>query len=435
VRRLRIAVAGLWHLGIVTAACLAADGHDVVGWDSDSTLVDGLLRNRLPIAESGLADLVKSQVSRAKLRFSSQLTDVRMNDVLWVCFDTPLNENDTADVSFVHNQILRLLPELSDGTQILISSQVPVGSTAHLEAAYKLMSRPRGLSFAYSPENLQLGRAIEAFTDANRIVVGVRPDADREPLNRLLGPLTKEICWMSVESAEMTKLALNAFLGSSVAFINDVAVICEKTGADALEVERGLKTDNRIGPRAYLHAGAAFGGGTLGRDIAFLLKLADRHGIEARLLRGLKESNDIHKTWAQRRLLEVVDDMPRTTIAVLGLTYKPGTDTLRGSNSIEFCRWASERGGSVTAFDPRVSSLPPRNHFISLKRSAAEALYGADVALIATPWPEFRDLQSEVFAKNMRRATVLDPSRFLERNLNGDARIKYIAVGKGNEIS
>jgi len=431
----KIAVAGLWHLGTVTAGCLAAIGHDVVAYDNDQTIVEDFAENRLPVAEPGLLDLVRAAKSRGKLKFTWNAADLASSEVIWVCFETPLDEKDVADVNFVHDQVMQLLPRLGDGTMVLISSQVPVGSTARLEAAYSRLPERHRISFAYSPENLRLGNAIEAFAKADRIVVGTRLDRDRERLRQLLSPLTKEICWMSIESAEMTKHALNAFLATSIAFINEIAAICEETSADAREVERGLKTDSRIGRRAYLHAGGAFTGGTLARDLQFLLKLAEDRGVSAQLLSGVRRSNESHKSWVQRRVLELIDDLPHSTVAVLGLTYKPGTNTLRRSGAVEFCHWAVAQGAEVTAFDPAVRELPSELAFIRLKNSVAEALHGAHAALIATTWPEFLDLGADAFADNMRRPIVIDPSRFLEHKLARDSYIEYIGFGKGNEVS
>ena len=428
---MRIAVAGLWHLGTVTAACLAANGHEVTGYDPNPEVIDGLAHNRLPVAEPGLLDLLESAVSAGALRFSADPGDIASSEILWICFDTPVDENDVADVGYVQGEVLRLLPFLESGSLVLISSQLPAGSTALLEAA----CAPGRFAFAYSPENLRLGNAIEAFTKADRVVVGIRWESDRVRLDSLFRPFAKEICWMSVESAEMTKHALNAFLATSVAFINEIAVLCEKTGADAQEVERGLKTDPRIGKRAYLHAGGAFAGGTLARDIAFLLQIGGQHGLPAYMLTGVRRSNEIHKSWARRRLIELISDLHHCTVAVLGLTYKPGTNTLRRSSAVEFCWWVSEQGATVTAFDPSLAGLPPELAFIQRKDSAEEALSGADAALVATEWPEFRELEPDAFARDMRRPLVLDPARFLEHKLASDKRIQYIAIGRRHEVS
>jgi UDPglucose 6-dehydrogenase len=234
---------------------------------------------------------------------------------------------------------------------------------------------------------------------------------------------------MSVESAEMTKHAVNAFLATSVGFINEIATICEQVGADAVEVERGLKSDSRIGRRAYLHPGAAFAGGTLARDVIFLREIASRTGQTSALFDGVKRSNDLHADWVKRRFSECAGSPGGKTIAVLGLTYKPGTSTLRRSSAVAACRWLSSEGASVRAYDPAVKHPEPE---IAqwLEDSAEHTLRGADVLLVATPWPEFRSLSADLIVSLMKSPIVIDPGGHLEESLLGDKRIRYFAVGR-----
>lgn len=395
---MRICVFGLWHLGTVTAACMASIGHDVVGLDDDAAIVEGLRRGEPPLHEPGLAELVRAGMAGGKLRFTTDARDALKNArVVWVTFDTPVDDDDRADTSFVIQRVESLFDVLDRGTLILISSQLPAGSIRQLEAAAGGRFR-----FAGSPENLRLGKAIEAFLQPDRIVAGTRSDDDRRTIEELFAPLHARIEWMSVESAEMTKHALNAFLAASVAFINEIAVVCEAVGADAQEVARGLKSDVRIGPRAYLGPGAAFAGGTLARDIEFL---RSRHDLP--LIASVKTSNDRHKGWVRRKLESVLGDLRGRTIAVWGLTYKPGTDTLRRSSSVELCTWLIERGAAVNAHDPMVRSLPAELSSVRLCATADEALRNADALVVATEWPEYRD------AKISGDIVVIDANRFI----------------------
>src|SRR5437016_5543607 len=264
---MRIAVVGLWHLGTVTASCLAAAGHEVTAIDEDSQLISELRKGKPPIEEPGLPQLVEAQIQTGRLRFSSQLQPVSNHDVVWVTLDTPIDQNDIGDVDYVFGRSLALLPLMANDGTMLISSQIPVGTVARLERSHQNLSLGNRIRFAYSPENLRLGKAIETFMKPDRVVVGIRSAEDRERLQPIWWPLTDRVEWMSVESAEMTKHAINTFLAMSIAFANEVARICEEVGADAVEVERGLKSDLRIGQRAYLRPGAAFAGGTLARDL------------------------------------------------------------------------------------------------------------------------------------------------------------------------
>lgn len=428
---MRIAVVGLWHLGTVTAACAAAAGHEVTAIDENAGVVTGLQQGTLPVEEPGLAQMIQAQTASGRLRFCSQPEAVSGHEVVWITFDTPVDDNDVADTEYVFSRCIALLPLMSNDALMLVSSQMPVGSIARLEDHYRGLSAPKGLRFAYSPENLRLGKALDVFMRPDRVVVGVRSAADRERLTPVWAPFTGQIEWMSVESAEMTKHAINAFLATSVAFINEIARVCERVGADATEVERGLKSDSRIGSRAYLHPGSAFAGGTLARDVVFLRQAASRAGIHPALFNGVMESNHLHQNWLQTRFEQCVGDPRGKTIAVLGLTYKPGTSTLRRSNAVEICRWLSAKGARVTAYDPAVTSAAPEiAGVLQLADSIETAVSGADALLIATEWPEFRAVAPDTLAHRMNSPVVIDPFGLLEKTLGGDARIRYYTVGR-----
>jgi UDPglucose 6-dehydrogenase len=426
---MRVTVYGLWHLGCVTAAGLAAAGNEVVGLDPDEDVVRGLREGRPPLEEPGLAERIATALAAGRLSFTTDAASaLRDAEVVWVAFDTPLNERDEADFLWVRGRFEAIADLIPSGVLVLISSQVPVGFTARLE---RDRPAPR-LRFAYSPENLRLGQALQSFDRPDRVVVGVRRDADRDVLAGLLSPFTTRIEWMSIESAEMTKHALNAFLATSVAFANEVARVGEAVGADAREVERGLKTDARIGPRAYLSPGAAFAGGTLARDLRFLAGLGVRQRIATPLLNGVLESNERHQAWLQEKVRAALGDAGQSVAAVLGLTYKPGTSTLRRSASVELVRWLRGQGVSVRAHDPTVAGRPVelKDLDVTLCASAKEALTGADVAVVATEWPDYRRLLAEDFVRAMRRPCVVDPKWFLADLIAPEPRIIYVAAGR-----
>src|SRR3989442_4994526 len=299
---MNITVAGLWHLGTVTAACLASAGYRVIGFDEQAATIAGLQEGHLPVFEPGLQDLVRAGRETGRLSFSSAPTAVASAEIVWVAYDTPVDEDDRADVASVMERITALFPYVCQGALVVLSSQLPAGSTRRLEEIYKNSRPDRTATFAYSPENLRLGKAIEAFTRPERVVVGVRAAADKSRIATLLKPFTEHIEWVSVESAEMTKHALNAFLATSVAFINEVSVLCERVGADAREVERGLKSDVRIGPRAYVRPGNAFAGGTLARDVSLLIERGRAEGLPTPLMSGGRDSNEVHNHGPRRRL-------------------------------------------------------------------------------------------------------------------------------------
>jgi UDPglucose 6-dehydrogenase len=422
----------LWHLGSVTAACVA-EHFQTDAFDPNPSTVAALAAGAPPILEPGLADLVRAGLVSGKLRFVAGRAEAVSNaDIVWIAYDTPVDQDDVADVEYVQREIEATFPFLKDGAVVLISSQMPAGSTARAEAALQAQFPGKKASFAYSPENLRLGKALDVFRNPDRIVAGVRDDRTRSILAGLFAPFSANIEWMRVESAEMTKHALNAFLATSVTFINEIAAICEQTGADAKEVERGLKSEIRIGPRAYLGPGGAFAGGTLARDIAFLTEIAREKDVPAALIPAVRTSNDQHKSWPRRKLVELLGPLRGKTIAILGLTYKAGTDTLRRSSAVELCQWIAEQGGQTVAFDPAVKVIPS-DIPVRLASNAAEALAGADAAVVSTEWPEFRTLTADTFTNAMRKPLVVDANRFLAKELEAAAGITYVAVGKYKE--
>ncbi len=420
---MRVTVYGLWHLGSVTAACLAGGGHTVVGLDPDAAAGADLSANKPPVDEPGLAALIAEQQKAGRLRFTADAADAIPDaEVVWVCFDTPVDGDDTADVQWVRDRLEDIAPHLAPGTLVLISSQVPVGFGAKLAADWA----KRGASIACSPENLRLGQALDCFRQPDRIVLGCDA-ADRERLTALLAPFGGERVWMSVASAEMTKHAVNAFLATSVAFINELARICEVVGADAKDVERGLKSEQRIGPKAYLSPGTAFAGGTLARDIGFLLDLAQEHDRPAHLFRGVRASNECQKNWLRDQLAGVPAG---ATVAVLGLTYKPGTDTLRRSGSVELGRGLLARGVKVRAHDPAAKRDAEELRGVELADTVEGAMRGADVSVLATPWPEYRTLTAAQVRGAMKHPRVIDPTHFLAAGLANDPGISYVAAGR-----
>lgn len=397
-----------------------------------------LREGRPPIFEPGLSELLGTAISARRLTFTSDVREaVSGCDFIWVAFDTPVDDEDRADAGYVEKQILLLFPHLREGATVLISSQLPVGSTGRIEQSYRTAHPTKTVHFAYSPENLRLGKALDVFRKPGRIVVGTRSAASRDLLMPLFTPFCDNLIWMSVESAEMTKHALNAFLANSVVFINEIAQICEEVGADAKQVETGLKTDERIGPRAYLGAGGPFAGGTLARDVAFLTSISSALGLATPLLDSIRASNDQHKNWPKRKLLSVMGNIAGKNITVLGLTYKPGTNTLRRSSAIELCQWLCDQGARVTAYDPMVRELP-RDLYrcIKLAPTALAAAEESDAVVVATEWPQFRELSVCELIQCMKTPVVLDANRFLEKSLQaGSGSLAYFAVGTPKELA
>jgi len=415
---MKIAVCGLWHLGTVTAACLAAAGHEVIGYDNDAVRLAMLTIGKLPVSEPGLEDLTKRGMTEGKLRFTDNARDALENaELVWICWDTPVDDNDVADVESVKQKIVDLMPHFTYRSTVAISSQLPVGTTAWIEKRYNEVYKG-SVGFAYVPENLRLGNAIDRFNDQGRqVIVGTREHGsgwiheqrimDAISAHRVRGG---NFLTMSPESAEMCKHAINAFLATQIALTNEIAVICEEVGADARDVEAALRSEPRIGPKAYVKAGAAFAGGTLARDLNYLMQNGGQ------IAQAVFDENNAHEQWTMRKLIERLAPSPVTmfrgkTIAVWGTTYKSETNTLRRSAVIRMINALRMSYGAT----------------VNLPEETKATLDGADALVIGNEHPLYREVSADEIVRLMRRPLVIDPSGWL--NIT-DPRIEYVVVGR-----
>jgi UDPglucose 6-dehydrogenase len=420
---MNIVVLGMWHLGCVTAAC-AAKFESVIGLDFDSQVIKDLGQGKPPLFEPGLGELVCAGLQSGSLRFTDEAASACAEaDLLWVCYDTPVDDNDHLDMTPVLDGIRRCAGVLRAETLVLVSSQLPVGTCRGLQKTYA------HLRFAYSPENLRLGKAIEIFLQSDRIILGVRTNQDAVALGPVLNHFTNNLVVVGVESAEMIKHAINAFLATSITFMNEIARICERVGADAKEVERGLKSESRIGPGAYLSPGAPFAGGTLARDVVVLTEIAQENEERLALIPAIKISNDQHKAWAIQVLRSELGSLSGKLIAVLGVTYKPGTDTLRRSLAIELCRWLLRDGARMRAYDPVVEILPVELSEITLSRDLGAVVEDVSAIVICTEWPQIRAADWEKICQR-NPPVVVDANGFLSATLKHCSGVVYRQVGK-----
>ena len=426
----KIAVVGLWHLGTVTAACLANAGFEVVAYDPDAGNIENLQKGIPIIFEPGLQEILQRGISEKKFLPTSNLDDLAAASLVWVNYDTPVDDADIADIEYVKNQIKEIIPHLEINTTILISSQLPVGTTDELQRFVTNNYPAKNISFAYSPENLRLGKAIEVFHNPERVIVGVSNSVDRQKIAEVFAPFSENLIWMKVESAEMVKHALNAFLATSVVFINEIASLCEQTRANVKEVEQGLKSDSRIGYKAYLRAGEAIAGGTLARDVNFLNQKSMQASTPTPLLSSILESNQRHKQWQLHKIKVVLKNLAAKKVAILGLAYKANTDTLRRSATLETCFQLNSEGCKVSAYDPIISSLPADvGEYVTLQSSLDDALDNADALIITNNYPEFSSLNAEKLVQLMKTPHVIDASGFLATRIADNSTVSYYTVG------
>jgi UDPglucose 6-dehydrogenase len=429
---MKVCVYGLWHLGTVTAACLASRGIATLGLAETAEAAAELQAGKAPLFEPGLDALMEKGLNSGTLRFTSDVAAaIPSADLVWISFDTPVDDDDVADVGYVLDRVRLTFPYLQDGAVVLVSSQVPAGSTALLERDFAVAANGRQVSFAYSPENLRLGDAIRVFTEPERIVIGIRSDDARKVIEPVLEPFCKTLLWTRVESAEMVKHALNSYLATCITFTNEIASICESVAADMSEVEAALRLDPRIGKRAYVRAGSAFGGGTLARDVQFLKAIARDRDARVPVLTAVLESNDHHKGWVVHHLRRQLGALTGKRIGVLGLAYKAGTDAIRRSVAIEVIQELIAAGADVTVFDPKVSTLPePLNSALSIAGGVDAVFADSEAVVLATEWPEFRDLDFVRLIPGMKRAMLIDQNAFAAKQLANMLGLEYIVAGK-----
>ena len=428
-----VCVYGLWHLGSVTAAGMSVLGFQVEATDPDANVVKALSSGVPPIFEPNLGETLQQQIKSGRLLFNPDVkTALSRSAIVWVTFDTPVDDRDIADVNYVVERVFDVMKVCGDDTTILISSQLPVGTLKTLEASARALFSGKKIKFACVPENLRLGNALEVFLKPDRIVVGIRTNDQRQKLSNVFERFETEIVWMSIESAEMTKHAINSFLAASVAFANELASISGLAGADIDEVEKGLKTDVRIGSRAYLRSGSAFSGGTLARDIRFLNDFSSNHGLQLHLLKAIEESNDIHKNWYKHKISDLFSDLNGIKIVIWGLAYKAGTNTLRRSLAVELGDWLLEKKAELGVFDPIITELPL--NWIGNVRALTHPLdwvSECNLLIVTGDWPtllqDVRNLEHSI----CRGAYVLDADRKLQtiRQPLIEKGVRYFSVG------
>jgi UDPglucose 6-dehydrogenase len=429
---MKVCVYGLWHLGTVTAACLASRGTTTVGLAETVEAGRELNAGKAPLFEPGLDALLTEGLQSGALHFTHDIAAaVSSADLVWVNFDTPVDDDDVADVDYVLDRVRLTFSHLRDGSVVLISSQLPVGSTRRLEDEFAAVAEGRKVSFGYSPENLRLGDAIRVFTEPERIIIGIRGEDARKVIEPVLKPFCQTLLWTRVESAEMVKHALNSYLATCVTFTNEIASICESVAADMSEVEAALRLDPRIGKKAYVRAGSAFGGGTLARDVQYLKAIAQNRNTRVPVLTAVLESNDHHKGWVVRHLRGQLGALAGKKIGVLGLAYKAGTDAIRRSVAIEVIEQLIAEGADVTVFDPKVAKLPePLASALTIAGSADMVFRGSEAVVLATEWPEFRELNYAALVPGMKRALLIDQNAFVAKAVSGLSMLDYIIAGK-----
>jgi len=421
-----IGVIGTGYVGLVTAAGFAELGNDVWCIDIDEAKIEGLKQGRIPIWEPGLAELVERH--RGRLHFSTDLADALEHArLLFVAVGTPPTYSGDADLSAVHAVVEAMPP--SDRHALVMKSTVPVGTGATIKRLFDEQGKG-GFRYVSCPEFLKEGSAVEDFLHPDRVVVGDDGDWAGDAVVDLYAPLDAPLVRTDIKSAEMVKLASNAFLATKISFINEIANVCEETGADVVEVAKGMGLDNRIGPK-FLQAGIGFGGSCFPKDVTALKQLAGNSGYHFQLLNSVIEVNELQKRRVMAKLEKHLGSLVGKEIALLGLAFKPNTDDMREASSLVLSARLQAAGARVRAYDP-VAEEEARKLIrgVDFKASALEAGEGADAIVLVTEWPEFGELDLGELAAAMRGTLVVDGRNFLDAAKVRDAGLFYEGVGR-----
>ncbi|RJF85772.1 UDP-glucose dehydrogenase family protein [Sphingomonas cavernae] len=433
---MRITMIGSGYVGLVSGACFADFGHDVVCVDKDQKKIDALHAGRMPIYEPGLDALVASNVKAGRLAFTTDLTDaVAEADVVFIAVGTPSRRGDGhADLSYVHAAAADIARAIKGYTVVITKSTVPVGTGDDVERIIGETNPEAEFAVVSNPEFLREGAAIGDFKRPDRIVVGTEDARAEEVMREVYRPLfinKSPMLFMSRRTAELTKYAANAFLATKITFINEIADLCEKVGADVQGVSRGIGLDNRIGAK-FLHAGPGYGGSCFPKDTLALLKTAQDSGVPQRIVESVVAVNDARKRAMGRKVIDALGgEVRKKTIAVLGLTFKPNTDDMRDSPAIDVIRVLQDNGAIVRATDPEgeeQARLVLEN--VEYCSGAYDAMEGADAAVIVTEWDAYRALDFARAKSIMKSPVLVDLRNIYPRDQVENAGFSYTAVGR-----
>jgi UDPglucose 6-dehydrogenase len=429
----RIAViGGAGYVGLTYAAALAELGHDVVGLDVDATKVEALRDGRSPIFEPGLDVLLQRGLAEGRLRFTTEYAAaVPSADFAFICVGTPSDADGRADMQYVATAARQIGAHGCGHTIVVNKSTLPVGS-AHFVGEILTEHAHAGATFTVvsNPEFLREGSALHDVFHPDRIVLGASDEADARRVAALYGPLGAEILVTDPRSAEMIKYASNAFLASKISFINEVALICERFGADVSVVADGMGLDERIG-RRFLNAGAGFGGSCFPKDVKALASMARDAGLEPTMLAAVLGTNDAMRSHVVARVEERLGCLAGKTIAVLGLAFKPDTDDIREAPALAVLRKLVAAGARVQATDPvampHVAGQVPE---VSLMADAYAAATGADAVILMTEWAEYRTMDLDHLANAMRGRLLVDARNALAPSAALEAGFDYVGIGR-----
>ena len=435
---MKIAIVGSGYVGLVTGVCLADFGHDVTCIDKDEAKIAALEQGEVPIYEPGLSELVKSNVAGGRLSFTTNLaTSVSQADVVFIAVGTPSRRGDGhADLSFVYAVAREVAQAVEGFTVVVTKSTVPVGTGDEVAHIIASVNPEADVAVVSNPEFLREGAAIDDFKRPDRIVIGIDDERAREVMNEVYRPLylnQAPILFTDRRTSELITNAANAFLAMKITFINEVADLCEATGANVQEVARGIGLDNRIGAK-FLHAGPGYGGSCFPKDTTALVKIGQDHGSPMRLVETTVSINEQRKRAMSRKVIAACGgDVRGRTIGVLGLTFKPNTDDMREAPALDIVRGLQDRGAKVVAFDPQgMKAARELMEGVDFAENAYDVADAADAIVLVTEWNEFRSLDLDRLKSAMKAPVFVDLRNVYRPHEMRRHGFTYVSIGRSD---
>jgi len=440
---MKLTVIGTGYVGLVTGTCFAEMGNIVTCIDVDTTKIENLKKGIIPIFEPGLTPLVLSNIEKGTLQFSTRLKDgLDTAEVVFIAVGTPMGEDGSADLQYVLSVAHQLGNEMHQPIIVVDKSTVPIGTADKVKATIREVQQKRGVTIPFSvvsnPEFLKEGAAVEDFMKPDRVVVGADNEEAMEQMRLLYAPFLHNrdrFIGMDVRSAEMTKYAANAMLATKISFMNEIANICERVGADVNQVRIGIGSDNRIG-YSFIYPGAGYGGSCFPKDVKALKHIADEVGYKARLITSVEEVNNDQKLVIALKVIKRFgDDLSGKTFTVWGLAFKPGTDDMREAPAIYIIRELVKRGAKIQAYDPKAMHEAQHCYLkgipnICYCNSKYEALDKADALILLTEWKEFRSPDFEEIKKLLKQPVIFDGRNQYNAFKLDENGFEYYQIGK-----
>lgn len=438
---MKIAVVGTGYVGLVSGACFAEMGVDVTCVDIDEAKIEGLKNGVIPIYEPGLKDIVVRNHQANRLQFTTSLVSVINDmDIIFIAVGTPSGDDGDADLSYVWNVTNTIADSINKSLLIVTKSTVPIGTTHEIKDRIEKRLEERKMShikfdIASNPEFLKEGAAVEDFMSPDRVVVGVESENAKEIMTRLYRPFLLNnfrVIFMDILSSEMTKYASNAMLATRISFMNDIANLCELTGADVNMVRHGIGSDSRIG-KNFLYPGCGYGGSCFPKDVRAIIKVAEKIGYEMKLLKAVDEVNNNQKKILFQKLSDFFDgNISGKTVAVWGLSFKPGTDDVRDAPSLELINSLLDAQANVRVYDP--AAMGEARKELGDKLFYAKDIYDAannsDALIVPTEWKEFRLPNWEILKKIMKTHLVIDGRNIYNRKELTGFGFEYMGIGQ-----